>query len=92
MDILRINNYINIAKADLLDDAEFKHLHDELEQERETLNSLGYDPEKIINILYGIWCQRIGYILDNTKVMDSKIADAIEILLHHIPETLSEIQ
>ncbi|WP_026511827.1 MULTISPECIES: hypothetical protein [unclassified Butyrivibrio] len=73
MDILQINNYINIAKAQLMDDPEFINFHEDLEKEREVLNKMGYDPEKIINILYVIWCQRIGYILDNKDEMDKMI-------------------
>ncbi|WP_029324525.1 hypothetical protein [Butyrivibrio sp. AE3004] len=79
MDILRINNYINIAKLELMEDAEFQHLHNELQKERDALNEMGYDPEKIINILYGIWCQRLGYILDHEREIDKKIVYTTDI-------------
>ncbi|SEL70054.1 MULTISPECIES: hypothetical protein [unclassified Butyrivibrio] len=77
MDILKINSLINIAKDDLQDDPQFKHYHDLLDQERAILNDLGYDPEKMVNILYEIWCQRLGYILDNEASLTKRFSDAL---------------
>ncbi len=73
MDTLRANAFINCAKIDLIDDPYFKHYHDELDKERKEIEKLGHDPEKIINILYEIWCQRIDYILDNEQELSRRI-------------------
>ncbi len=78
MDTLKINSLINIAKEDLKDDHHFIKCHDVLDKERQTLRNLGYDPEIIVNILYEIWCQRLGYILDNEKDLSERYKSALK--------------
>lgn len=74
MSEIEVNSYICAAQKALNDDPVFQDLFSALVKERKSLSEKGCNTGTIEALLFSIWNQRIGYILDHLDEINLKIA------------------
>ena len=65
MNELDVNTYIAAASEALQDDPDYKRWFNALVEERRVLGEHGCNVGTVEALLFSIWNQRIGYILDH---------------------------
>lgn len=73
MNELEVNSYIAAASEALQDDPDYKRWFDALVEERKVLLDHGYNSGTVEGLLFSIWNQRIGYILDHLDEIRASI-------------------
>lgn len=75
MDELEVNGYIAAAEEVLNDDPTFKSYFNALVEERKKLAEKDCNSGNIEGILFYIWSQRIGYIIDHLDEIRASISE-----------------
>lgn len=73
MSELEVNDYIVAAKEALNDDPDYNRWFNALVEERKALSEKGCHSGTVEGLLFSIWNQRIGYIIEHLDEIKASI-------------------
>lgn len=70
---IEVNDYISVAREALNDDPDYNRWFSALVEERKALSEKGCHSGAVEGLLFSIWNQRIGYIIEHLDEIRASI-------------------